>query len=97
MIKQRIFITGTMRTGSSLLSNALSVHSKMMILSDCVHFFRFIYKRYEPLTEKSVHKMLLYQKARLYYRMSIEMDPEAILENIKERGFTDDVIYDEIM
>lgn len=97
MIKQRIFITGTMYTGSSLLSNLLSVHSKAIVLSDRVHFFRFIYGRYEPLNESNVHKMLLHQKARLHHRFNIEFDADAILANIKRRGFVYSAIYDEMM
>lgn len=97
MLKQRIFMTGTMLTGSSLLSNSLSVHSKILILSDNVHFFRFIYGRYEPLNERNVHKMLLHQRARLYHRFEVELDVEGILASIKNRGFTYDVIYDESM
>lgn len=96
-MEQRIFITGTMRTGSSLVSNALSVHSKILILSDRVHFFRFIYKRYDPLNENNIHKMLLHQKARLYYRFGVNLDVNTILKNIKGRKFTYSVIYDEIM
>ncbi len=96
-MEQNIFITGTMRTGSSLVSNALSVHSKILVLSDRVHFFRFIYKRYEPLNENNIHKMLLHQKARLYFRFGVELNIKSIMKNIKKKGFAYSVIYDEIM
>ena len=95
--EQRIFITNTMRSGSSLLINALCTHSKIMILSDNIHFFRFMYKRYEPLKEKNVHRMLLSERTRMYYRFGVEMETELVLEKIKEKGFTYSVIYDEIM
>ena len=95
--EQRIFITNTMRSGSSQVISALSVHSKIMILSDNIHFFRFMYKRYEPLSEKNVYKLLLHQNVRLQYRVGLNMDVENILKNIKEKGFTYDVIYNEIM
>ena len=37
-MSQKIFITGTMRTGQSQILNFLSSHSKILILSDRVHF-----------------------------------------------------------
>ena len=86
-----------MRSGSSLVINALSVHSKIIILSDSLHFFRFIYKRYEPLNDKNVYRMLLHQKTRLHYRHGIEFDAEHIYLKIKERGYTYPVIYDELL
>ena len=39
----KIFMTGTMRTGGSLLINLLSTHSKINIFNEMIHFFRFIY------------------------------------------------------
>ena len=36
--KLKIFLTGTMRTGGSLLINMLSVHSKLIILNERLHF-----------------------------------------------------------
>jgi len=96
-LKQRIFITNTMRSGSSLLVNLLTVHSKILIMSDNVHFFRFMYKRYGPLCEKNLHFMLYCEKARLKYRLGIELNVEEILSKVKKRGFTYQIVYDEIM
>ena len=42
--KGKIYIVGTMRTGSSVITNMLNAHSKIMILGEYIHFFRFIYK-----------------------------------------------------
>ncbi len=95
--EQRIMITNTMRSGSSLITNALSVHSKILILSDNIHFFRFMFRKCEPLNEKNVHKMLLHQKARLFHRFKVEIDAEEILNNIKMREFSYTAIYDETM
>jgi len=93
----KLFITGTMRTGSSLVSNVLSVHSKILILSDRVHFFRFIYKKYDPLNKSTVRRMLLEQRARLFHRFGLDMDTDGILKDISARGFEYPFIYDEIM
>lgn len=94
---QRLFVTNTMRSGSSLVINSLCAHSKIMILSDNIHFFRFIYKRYEPLNEKNVHRMLLSERARMYHRFRVDMEVEKVLGAIKAKAFTYKVIYDEIM
>ena len=42
-----LYCAGTMRTGGSLLSNLLSVHKDLIIITDIVHFFRYINKKYE--------------------------------------------------
>lgn len=97
MDNQKIFVTGTMRTGSSLVDNVLSMHSKILVLSDGIHFFRFVYKSYEPLNEKNIERMLLHQRARLFHRFGIELDTKGVLKNILERGIGYPVIYDEIM
>tara|TARA_B100000315_G_C14529365_1_gene565387 strand:+ start:81 stop:1202 length:1122 start_codon:yes stop_codon:yes gene_type:complete len=95
--EQRIFITNTMRSGSSLVISALCAHPRILILSDNIHFFRFMHKRFQPLNEKNLYRLLLYQKARLYYRTGIEMDTDTIFENIERKEISYRVIYDEIM
>jgi len=93
----RLFIAGTMRTGGSLITNMLSVHPKILILGERVHFYRFIHKHYEPLNEDSVWRMLCHQELRLRYRYEMATDVNAIFEAIRKRGFSYDVIYDEMM
>lgn len=97
MTGQRISINGTMRTGSSLVSNMLSSHSRIMVFSEFVHFFRFIYKRYDPLNENTVRKMLLHLKARLLHRNNVEFDADGVMAGIKGKECTYREIYDAIM
>ena len=47
-----IFCTGTMRTGGSLVANLLSTHKDFIMLTDIVHFFRYIFKKYDPIKKK---------------------------------------------
>ena len=54
----KLFVTGTMRTGGSLLQNILSAHPKILLLSERVHFFRFVYERYNPLNKESLDYLL---------------------------------------
>ena len=86
-----------MRTGGSLLSNLMCAHSKMFIFGERFHFFRFCYGRYDPLTEKSVRRMLEHQKIRLRHRFEIEFDVDEVLQAVKKRGLEHSVIFDEGM
>lgn len=95
--EKRIYLTGTMRTGASLLISLLSVHSNILIFSERIHFFRFVYKRYDPLDKKNIERLLYHQKARLRYRFDLEMEVDPILTAIERRGYSYDVIYDEMM
>ena len=67
----KIFMTGTMRTGGSLLINLLSTHSKVNIFNEMIHFFRFIYLKYDPLNEKNLEHLLNEQKLRLKYNQCL--------------------------
>ncbi len=93
----RILASGTMRTGGSLLSNLLCAHSKIFVFGERFHFFRFIYNRYNPLTEKSVRRLLEHQRLRLRYRFEIEFDADQVFEAVRKRGLTYGAIYDEGM
>ncbi len=96
-IKPRLYLTGTMRTGGSLLVNLLSVHSKIIILASFVHFFRFIYRKYEPLNPKNVELLLHHLHLRLKHRYNININVEQIFESIEQNGFTYQSIYSSIM
>lgn len=93
----KIFLTGTMRTGGSLLINLLSVHPDIVILNGRVHFFRFIHKRYEPLNPRNVERMIQYQKLRLRHRMNLELDVDAIFDRIAGSEITYPALYDAMM
>lgn len=90
---QKIFITGTMRTGQSQIINILSSHSKILILNDRVHFFRFVHERYNPLNEENLDFLLNDQKLRLKYRFKIDINVDAIKEQILKIGLTYKNIY----
>ena len=93
--KSRILATGTMRTGGSLLSNVMCAHSKIFVFGERFHFFRFCYNRYNPLTEKSVNRLLEHQRLRLLCRFKIDFDVDVVFMSIKKRGLTYPIIFDE--
>ena len=92
-----IFLTGTMRTGASLVSNIVSLSSQIQAFNELIHFFRFVHRRYDPLTMKSVERMLHHQKIRLNIRYGVELDVEAILGAILREGISAANCYDAMM
>jgi hypothetical protein len=92
-MKTKIFVTGTMRTGGSLLINLLSAHSKILILNERVYFFRFIYNRYDPLNEENLDYMLNDQRLRLKYRKNIDIDVNFLRKEILKQGISYRNIY----
>ena len=45
-----IFMTNTMKSGSSYLSRILNSHPKISMSYDSLNFFRFSYHKYDPIT-----------------------------------------------
>ena len=48
----KIYISGTMRSGNSLMTNLLSIHDDIIVLKNSIHFFRMFYDFYNPLDDK---------------------------------------------
>ena len=93
MTKEILFGTATSRTGGAMLSNLLSIHKDVLVTTDFLHFFRFIYNKYSPISEplnqsKLVHEMCL----RMKYRRKIHLSPEEILSYFKNVHNYDGVI-----
>ena len=95
--KSRIYLAGTIRGGSSIVCNSLNAHSEIMVISEYVQFFRFIYENYKPLTKNTVKRMLEEMHTRLYWRNRIEVDIEEIHNDIDCCGYTYGNIWDAIM
>lgn len=74
-----------MRSGGSLVCNLLSTHKDVVILIDVIHFFRHIYKKYEPISKKSnLYKIAGELSIYLKYRKNINIDKKLFLENLKQ-------------
>jgi hypothetical protein len=93
----RLFGSGTMRSGGTLTCNILSVHSKIIVFSELVHFFRHVSGRYDPLTPENIERMLHHQRIRLKYRFDIDLDVTAIQREIANREPSYRACYDEMM
>jgi hypothetical protein len=93
-----IYGTATGRSGGWLVTDILSVHSKVVVFTERVHFFRFVHGRYDPLTPKNVERMLHHQRLRLGVRFGVVIEVEPILAAIVARGpVTYTSCYEEIM
>ena len=88
-----IFGSGTSRTGASLLSSILSVHKDILITTDFLHFFRFIYNKYSPIELESNQYKLAYEMClRIKYRQQIDLSPKELLSYLKGAKNYNDVI-----
>lgn len=77
-----IFCTGTMRTGGSLVANLLTTHKDLIVLTDIVHFFRYIYKKYDPISSPiNVFKLCRDLTLRLKYRDNIRLNTNKLYKN----------------
>jgi hypothetical protein len=79
-----IFGTGTSRSGSSLVSNLLSTNKKVIMTNDLIHFFRYIYNRYNPIDNTSKQLLLIKELClRLKYRNRISLSYQKIFNHFK--------------
>lgn len=84
-----LFCSGTMRTGGSLLANLLSTHKDIIIITDIVHYFRYIYKKYDPIqNESQLYKLCSELSLRLKIRDNILIEKELFFKEIQSNEAT---------
>jgi len=73
MVKKinNIFVTGTMRSGGTLLCNMLNMHKDVFIIGDKLHFFRHIYYDYKYFSPRILFKIASELSIRFKYRFEI--------------------------
>jgi len=77
-----IFGVGTGRSGGWLATNIMSVHSRVMAFNERVHFFRFYYKKYDPLTPRNVERMIRHLCLRLDARFGLQLAPDPMIDSV---------------
>lgn len=93
-----ILITGTFRSGTTLLSRMLDSHSKVAVLYDSVNFLRFSYGRYDPISDSQNTQRLLREiSERLKSRWDLDLSVERVLTSISGMSPTYSAIYDAVM
>ena len=97
--KSPIFITGVYRSGTTLLSRALNNHSKITITYDSLHFMRFCYGQFSPISDKNnAMKMVDEIESRLRNRVREDISLEVARNYIElhdDLNYRD--IYDVVM
>ncbi len=84
-----IFISNTMRAGSSYLSRILSAHPEISMSYDTVNFFRFCHHKYDPIENQDNFVQLLKDMAfRMENRFGIPFDVEKCLGYIDGKGYS---------
>ncbi len=95
----RIFISGAYRSGTTLITRILNNHSKLWITYDSVHFMRFSYDKYNPITRvKNADRLVREIRDRISRRWDMDLDSERVIAGARSRGkITYAAVYDRIM
>jgi hypothetical protein len=92
-----LFITGTWRCGSTLISRIMNNHSSMDVSYDTVHFLRFAYKRYDPINQPSnVLRLMEDINSRIQNRYSLNFNIQEAFDDLEEK-YTYANVYQVIM
>ena len=94
---KKFLISGTMRGGSSLVSNIFNAHSKVLALGEFIHFFRFLYRESEIPTPESFGFKLEEMRLRLLHRYGVEFNSAEVLSDTIERGLSYQNLYESIL
>lgn len=93
-----ILITGTFRSGTTLISQIMRNHSNVELVYDSVNFMRFSYNRYNPITEFKNIKLLVKEiHERIKKRWGMEFNYEEVISQLKDEKISYAIIYDKIM
>mgnify|MGYP001168926493 CR=1 FL=1 len=84
-----IFMTNTMRAGSSYLTRILSSHKQIALSYDSLNFFRYTFNRYENIhLEKNFQNLIKDTAFRLENRFGINVDTDICVKEASEHGFS---------
>lgn len=82
----KIFGTGAMRSGGSLVCNILSLNKKNFILIDVLYFFRHMFFFLKKIDSKSLKKYSIDLSLRLKFKNDIIIDPKKLYVFLKKKG-----------
>lgn len=94
-----IYITGTFRSGSTLISQILNANPNVSLTYDTVKFLRFSYNKYNPITEpKNLRNLISDIHHRIFKRHKISINITAILHHFaKISSYSYAEVYNEVM
>ena len=89
-----VFLTCGVRSGAALLTRMLSVSDEFKASSATVNFFRFFYKKYDPLqNKKNLSRAISDAHIRLKYRFDIDIDKSEIYSFFRKNSKTYKNLY----
>ena len=91
-----IFITGIYRSGSTLMTRILDAHPTLAVTYETIHFMRFSYGQYDPLTKQSAEDLIDDILERIRRRHNLSFNREQVLQDIGH-NINYASIYDSIM
>lgn len=94
-----IYISGMYRSGTTLVTRILDNHPDLSVTYDSVHFMRFSYGKYDPISEKKNYTALINEiHERIMTRWEMVFDNKAVLKILEEKEKVDYAdVYDEMM
>lgn len=94
-----IFINGIYRSGTTLISRMLNAHPLLATTYDSVHFMRFSYGKYDPISSVEKYRDLVVEIAeRIKKRWGMTLNVSAVYDVIqKSSEVTYAVVYNAIM
>lgn len=91
-----IYLSGLYRSGTTLTSRMLNNHPDLAVIYDSVHFMRFSYDRYDPVTQCEELVKEIHERLRLRWNMNFDLN--IVLESLSKESKLDyATIYDTVM
>ncbi|MCF8003009.1 MAG: sulfotransferase [Chromatiaceae bacterium] len=102
MTNSPIFVTGTYRSGTTLVTRMLNNHPDLWVTFDSVHFLRHYFDRYNPIEDlENVHSLLIAAKGQILSRLDLDIKPTELIDSmIRKYGLgrlSYGHIYDDLM
>ena len=88
-----IFGSSTPRSGGTLMTNIISLHPKVLITKDIIHFFRYMFKKYSNVSKKKNYLKLFYEFClRVKFRNKIKLEAKILINKFsksKKKNYND--------
>lgn len=95
----KIFVGGVYRSGTTLLTRIIDNHSKLWCTFDSVHFLRFSYEKFNPITDRNNQVSLVSEiSERLKRRWDIDFPINQVIASLQDSPVSSyGEIYDRVL